>query len=57
VTDGVFRPAADQAGGDAPPAFLPARPITQPDLATIGVWLGFYQEKVPDPFWAKGGLL
>ncbi|MEI6258277.1 MAG: transposase, partial [Planctomycetota bacterium] len=35
VTDGVFRPAADQAGGDAPPAFLPARPITQPDLATV----------------------
>jgi len=35
VTDGVFRPAADQAGGDAPPAFLPARPITQPDLATL----------------------
>jgi hypothetical protein len=35
VTDSVFRPAADQAGGDAPPAFLPARPITQPDLATV----------------------
>ena len=26
VTDGVFLPAADQAGGDAPQTFLPARP-------------------------------
>ena len=54
LTNGVFVPAADDAERDAPPAFLPARPITQPDLATIGVWLGFYQEKVPDPFWAQG---
>ncbi|MFM7411606.1 MAG: transposase, partial [Planctomycetota bacterium] len=28
VTDGVFVPAADDAERDAPPAFLPARPIT-----------------------------
>jgi len=35
VTDGVFVPAADQAGGDAPPTFLPARPITQADLAAL----------------------
>jgi hypothetical protein len=35
VTDGVFRPAADQAGGDAPPAFLPARPITPVHLAAL----------------------
>jgi len=34
VTDGVFVPAAADAGCDAPPAFLPARPITQADLAT-----------------------
>ena len=27
-------------------------PITQADLAAFGVWLVFYQEKVPDPFWA-----
>ena len=33
VTDGVFVPAAADAGCDAPPAFLPARPITQADLA------------------------
>jgi hypothetical protein len=35
VTDGVFLPAADQAGSDAPPTFLPARPITQADLAAL----------------------
>jgi hypothetical protein len=35
VTDGVFVPAADDAGCDAPPAFLPARPITQADLAAL----------------------
>jgi hypothetical protein len=35
VTDGVFMPPADDAGCDAPPAFLPARPITQADLATL----------------------
>jgi hypothetical protein len=35
VTDGVFMPAADGAGRDAPPAFLPARPITQVHLATV----------------------
>ena len=35
VTDGVFVPAADQAGSDALPAFLPARPITQADLAAL----------------------
>ena len=28
VTDGVFMPAAHEAGCDAPPAFLPTRPIT-----------------------------
>jgi len=28
VTDGVFVPAAPEAGSDAPPTFLPARPIT-----------------------------
>jgi hypothetical protein len=35
VTDGVFMPAADGAGTDAPPAFLPARSITQADLAAL----------------------
>jgi len=35
VTDGVFLSAADQAGSDAPPTFLPARPITQADLAAL----------------------
>ena len=35
MTDGVFMPAADGSGGDAPPAFLPARWITQADLATL----------------------
>ena len=34
VTDGVFLPAAADAGCDSPPAFLPARPITEADLAT-----------------------
>ena len=27
LTDGVFQPAAAEAGTDTPPAFLPARPI------------------------------
>ena len=35
MTDGVFRPAAAEAGSDATPAFLPARPITQADLAVL----------------------
>jgi hypothetical protein len=35
VTDGVFVPAAAEAGGDTPPAFLPARPISQADLAAL----------------------
>jgi len=35
VTDGVFVPPADHAGHDAPPAFLPARPVTQADLAAL----------------------
>ena len=35
VTDGVFRPAAAEAGCDVLPAFLPARPITQADLAAL----------------------
>ncbi len=35
VTDGVFMPADDRAGGDTPPAFLPARSITQADLAAL----------------------
>jgi hypothetical protein len=35
VTDGVFVPATAQAAGDAPPAFLPARPINQADLAAL----------------------
>jgi len=37
VTDGVFVPAADDAGCDAPPAFLPARLITAADLAALTV--------------------
>jgi len=49
VTDGVFRPAAVEAACDALPAFLPARPITHVHLATLGVWLVFSQEMVPDP--------
>ena len=35
ATDGVFVPAAGGAGCCAPPAFLPARPITEADLATV----------------------
>jgi hypothetical protein len=35
ATDGVFVPAAGGAGCCAPPAFLPVRPITQADLATV----------------------
>jgi hypothetical protein len=35
VTDGVFVPAAAEAACDTPPAFLPARPITQADLAAL----------------------
>jgi hypothetical protein len=35
VTDGVFVPAADHAGCDAPPMFLPARPITAADVAAL----------------------
>ncbi|NBX30276.1 hypothetical protein EBR04_07540, partial [bacterium] len=35
VTDGVFVPAAAEAGTDAPPTFLPARPINQADLAAL----------------------
>ncbi len=35
MTDGVFVPAADQAGSDAPPTFLSARPITQVHLAAL----------------------
>ena len=35
MTAGVFMSAADQAGGDAPPAFLPARQIAPADLAAV----------------------
>jgi len=35
VTDGVFVPAAGQAGCAAPPTFLPARPVTAADLAAL----------------------
>jgi hypothetical protein len=35
VTDGVFVPAADQAGCDAPPTFLPARPVSAADVAAL----------------------
>jgi hypothetical protein len=35
VTDGVFVPAAAEAGLDAPPTFLPARPVTAADLAAL----------------------
>jgi hypothetical protein len=35
VTDGVFVPAAAEAGSDTPPAFLPARPITHVHLAAL----------------------
>ena len=39
MTDGFFVPAASEAGTDAPPAFLPARPITQADLASLTEWV------------------
>jgi len=42
VTDGIFVPAADHAGCDAPPTFPPARPITAADLAAL-------TERVPPP--------
>ena len=35
ATDGVFMPAAGGAGCCVSPAFLPARPITQADLAAV----------------------
>ena len=35
ATEGVFVPAADGAGCDASPAFLPVRPINQADLAAL----------------------
>jgi hypothetical protein len=35
ATDGGFMPAVGGAGCCAPPAFLPVRPITQADLATV----------------------
>ena len=35
MIDGVFVPAAAEAGCDAPPAFLPARPITPANLAAL----------------------
>jgi hypothetical protein len=35
ATDGVFMPAANGAGRDAPPAFLPVRPITQVHLVVL----------------------
>jgi hypothetical protein len=35
ATEGVFVPTADGAGCDASPAFLPARPINQADLAAL----------------------
>jgi hypothetical protein len=35
VTDGVFVPAADHAGSDAPPTFLPARPFPPSELASL----------------------
>jgi hypothetical protein len=35
VTDGVFKPAPDEAGGDGPPLFVSARPITPADLAAL----------------------
>ena len=35
ATDGVFMPAVAGAGCDASPALLPARPITQADLAAL----------------------
>jgi hypothetical protein len=35
ATEGVFVPAADGGGREAAPAFLPARPINQADLAAL----------------------
>ena len=35
ATDGVFTSTADGPACDAPPAFLPARPITQVHLAVL----------------------
>jgi len=35
VTDGVFGPAAEQAATEAPPVFIPSRPITAADLAAV----------------------
>jgi hypothetical protein len=35
VTDGVFMPPGAEAGSDAAPAFLPARPITHVHLAAL----------------------
>jgi hypothetical protein len=35
ATDGVFMPTGDGAGCAAPPPFLPVRPITHADLATL----------------------
>ena len=35
VTDGVFTPPADGSANDAPPAFLPARPINPADLSAV----------------------
>jgi len=35
VTDGVFVPTAAAPAGDAPPTFLPARPVTAADLAAL----------------------
>ena len=35
MTDGAFVPAAAEAACDTPPAFLPARPITQVHLAAL----------------------
>jgi len=35
VTDGVFVPAADEAGCDGPPLFVSARPSNQADLAAL----------------------
>jgi hypothetical protein len=37
VTDGVFVPAAATPAGDAPPTFLPARPVTAADLAGLSL--------------------
>jgi hypothetical protein len=37
VADGVFVPAAATPAGDAPPTFLPARPVTAADLAGLSL--------------------